>query len=305
MSDFISSFWNWYVMALVAGSLLFCAIVLLGNTTKAKRGSSVELHGHVWDETLQEYNNPLPQWWMYLFWLTLAFGVGYLLLYPGFGRNQGELGWSARNQYETEMQRADERYGPIFGKFLSQDLKAVAADPEARAMGQRLFLTYCAQCHGSDARGAKGFPNLTDHDWLYGGEPETIKTTLVGGRLGVMPPWGDVLGGDGVKDVANYVRSLSSLAHDSLRAQRGKELFQQNCTACHGSDGTGNQALGAPNLTDKIWLYSSAESSIIETVTKGRQNQMPSFQALLGDAKVHLLAAYVYGLSNQTGSVDQ
>jgi len=164
-------------------------------------------------------------------------------------------------------------------------------------MGQRLFLTYCSQCHGADARGAKGFPNLTDNDWLYGGDPATIKTTITGGRQGVMPPWGAVLGGEGVKDVANYVRSLSGLAHDSLRAQRGKDSFMQNCIACHGPEGKGNPALGAPNLTDRVWLYGSSEATIIETVTKGRQNQMPAFKELLGEPKTHLLAAYVLSLS--------
>ena len=305
MADFVSGFWNIYVMGLVALSILFCVFILVSNM-KGERNADGEakLHGHVWDETLAEYNNPLPRWWMYLFWLTIFFAIVYLVLYPGFGNNKGLYGWSSAqgegSQYAREMQKADETYGPIFAKYQTEDLKAVAADPEANAMGGRLFLTYCAQCHGSDARGANGFPNLTDNDWLYGGEPETIKTTVLGGRFGVMPALGPVLGGEGTKDVANYVRSLSGLAHDSLRAQRGKELFAQNCAACHGPDGKGSHAIGAPNLTDKTWLYGSSEATIIETVTKGRQNQMPAFKDFLGDAKVHLLAAYVYSLSNKT-----
>jgi cytochrome c oxidase cbb3-type subunit 3 len=218
-------------------------------------------------------------------------------MYPGFGNNQGKLGWSAVGQWEAEQKAAAEKYGPIFAKYKGMDLNAVAADKEANAMGQRLFLTYCAQCHGADAKGAKGFPNLTDADWLYGGEPDTIKTTILGGRMGMMPPFGPALGADGVKDVANYVRSLSGLAHDSLRAQRGKELFTQNCVACHGPEAKGTPAMGAPNLTDKTWLYGSSEATIIETVTKGRTNQMPSFQSFLGEDKVHLLAAYVLSLS--------
>ena len=183
MSDFVSDFWHYYVAGIVIASLLYCAWVLASNMTKRVPGP-VSLHDHIWDEDLQEYNNPLPRWWMWLFWLTLLFAVVYFSLYPGFGTTQGKLGWSAHGQYEAEMSKADERYKPIFDKYLKQDLLAVSADPEAKAMGQRLFLTYCAQCHGADAHGAKGFPNLTDSDWLWGGDPAVIKTTITGGRQG-------------------------------------------------------------------------------------------------------------------------
>ncbi len=297
MADFVSGFWNMYVMVLVGLSLLFCLFILMSNN-KRETGP-VELHGHVWDETLQEWNNPLPRWWLYLFWITVIFSLVYLAIYPGFGNVKGALNWSSVGQYEAEMQKADAMYGPKFAKFQSMDLAAVAADPEAQGMGQRLFLTYCAQCHGSDARGAKGFPNLANQDWQWGGDPETIKATIAGGRMGVMTPFGAALGAEGVKDVANYVRSLSGLAHDSLRAQRGADLFQQNCVACHGADAKGMAALGAPNLTDNVWLYGSSEAVITETITNGRMNRMPGFGDFLGEAKVHLLAAYVYGLSNQ------
>lgn len=302
MADFVSGFWNAYVMVLVFLSIAFCVFVLVSNN-KARTSGPVGLHDHIWDETLQEYNNPLPRWWMYMFWITIIFAITYLAMYPGFGNNQGKLGWSSGGQWEAEQKAAAEKYGPIFAKFRTMDLNAVAGDKEANAMGQRLFLTYCAQCHGADAKGAKGFPNLTDSDWLYGGEPETIKTTLLGGRQGMMPPFGPALGADGVKDVANYVRSLSGLAHDSLRAQRGKELFAQNCVACHGPEAKGTQALGAPNLTDKTWLYGSSEATIIETVTNGRSNQMPAFKDFLGEDKVHLLAAYVLSLSKNSAAV--
>ncbi len=296
MADFISGFWNMYVMVLVALSILFCVFVLVSNLTSRKTGP-VELHGHVWDESLVEYDNPLPRWWLYLYWLTVIFAVGYLAIYPGFGNMNADRGQLA--QYEREMAKADERYGPIFAKYRDMDLLAVAADPEANAMGQRMFVTYCAQCHGTAAQGARGFPTLTDEEWLWGGEPEAIKTTIRDGRFGVMTPFGAVLGGDGVKDVANYVRSLSGLAHDSLRAQRGKDLFANNCVACHGADATGNPMLGAPNLTNNLWLYGSSEATIIETVTHGRNNQMPAFGDFLGEDKVHLLAAYVISLSKK------
>jgi cytochrome c oxidase cbb3-type subunit 3 len=301
MSDFVSGFWNIYVAGLTLASILACGLLLWLNTIKRADGPA-ELHGHVWDENLQEYNNPLPRWWMWMFWITIAFALVYLAVYPGLGSFSGSFGWSSKKQYEDEMAKANATYAPIFDKFLKQDLKVVAADPEARKMGERLYLTYCSQCHGSDARGAKGFPNLTDGDWLWGGEPEQIKVSILEGRNGVMPPFGATLNAEQVKDVANYVRSLSpNLANDSARAQRGKEVFQTNCIACHGPEAKGNIALGAPNLTDGVWLYSSSEATIAETVTKGRNNRMPAHKEFLGDAKVHLLAAYVLGLS-QGGS---
>ncbi|MDX5444796.1 MAG: cytochrome-c oxidase, cbb3-type subunit III [Zoogloeaceae bacterium] len=298
MADFVSGFWNLWVMVLVTLSLLFCLFVLVSNNKKPKPGP-VELHGHVWDEDIAEYNNPLPRWWLYLFWITLIFSVVYLALYPGFGNRQGLLGWSSSGQYGTEVAAADERYGPIYAKYRDLDVPAVAADPEAQAMGGRLFQTYCAQCHGSDAGGSSGFPRLSDKVWLYGGEPETIKATITNGRLGVMPPLGAAIGPEGTRDVAHYVRSLNGLAHDSLRAQRGVDVFAANCAACHGADAKGNPAMGAPNLTDNTWLWGSSEAMIVQTINNGRQNRMPGFGDFLGEDKVHLLAAYVWGLSNK------
>lgn len=302
MSDFVSGFWNIYVAGLTILSILGCAWLLYANTIRRPSGP-VQLHGHIWDENLQEYNHPLPRWWMWLFYLTIAFALLYLAVYPGLGSFKGGFGWTSTGQYDAEMQKANQLYAPKFNQFLSQDVQTVAANPEAKAMGERLFLTYCMQCHGSDARGAKGFPNLTDADWLYGGHADQIKTTITEGRNGVMPPFGPALGNEGVKDVANYVRSLSGLAADGQRVERGKAVFEQNCVACHGADAKGMQAVGAPNLTDKTWLYSSNEATIIETVTKGRNNRMPAFKEFLGDAKVHLLSAYVFGLGGgQAGS---
>jgi len=261
-------------------------------------GQQVGTMGHVWDENLEEYNNPLPNWWRWLFYITMVFGLAYLVLYPGLGRFAGTYKWTSTGQYEAEQARAAERYGPLFAKFAAMDIPAVAADPKAREMGQRLFLNYCAQCHASDARGSRGFPNLADDDWLYGGDPATIKATIVNGRNGIMPPFGPVLGDEGVKDAAHYVLSLSGLTHDSLLASRGKALFAANCVACHGADGKGNATLGAPNLTDKVWLYGGGETSISEAIRAGRNNKMPPWGDFLGDAKSHVLAAYVWGLSN-------
>ena len=298
MSDFVSGFWNLYVAGITLISIIGCGVLLWLNQVKRKEGAA-ELKGHVWDETLEEYNNPLPRWWMGLFWITIVFSLLYLAVYPGLGSFQGGFGWSSTGQYEGEMAAAKARFEPIFNRYLQQDVKAVAADAEARQMGERLYLTYCAGCHGSDARGARGYPNLTDNDWLWGGQPEQIKQTITQGRTGVMPPHAQ-LGAEPIKDLANYVRSLSNLAHDNLRAQRGKEAFQSaGCVACHGPEAKGNPALGAPNLTDGVWLVSSAEAAIIETITNGRNNQMPALGEFLGEGKVHLLAAYVYGLSSQ------
>jgi cytochrome c oxidase cbb3-type subunit 3 len=295
MSDFVSGFWNYYVISIVLLSVIGCGVLLkMQDSAKHVEG---ETTGHVWDEDLQEFSNPLPNWWRWLYYITIVFSLFYLAMYPGLGTYQGQFGWSSTGQYDGEMKKADEQYGPIFKKFQSQDIRAVAVNSEAKEMGQRLFLTYCAQCHGSDAKGAIGFPNLADSDWLFGGTPEQIKESIQKGRDAMMPAKGvkPDLNGDQIKDIAGYVRSLSGLATDSIRAQRGKDLFAAACSACHGPDGKGMVGV-APNLADKIWLYSSSEASIIETIAKGRVNRMPAYGEFLGDAKVHLLTAYVYGL---------
>ena len=305
MSDFSSEFWAFYVGIITLVSIIACAVLLYNCTTKpVAKGEQVDTTGHVWDGDLSEWNNPLPRWWMWMFYITIVFSLGYLALYPGLGNFTGVLGWSSQGQYDEEQKQAKELYGPLFAKYLQQDLKLVAADPAATEMGQRLFLTNCAQCHGSDARGGKGFPNLTDNDWLYGGEPEVIKTSITNGRNGVMPSLATAVGGaDSVKDVANYVLSLSGRTHDELRAARGKTKFSTICFACHGADGKGNQALGAPNLTDNIWLYGGTEADIIRMVTNGEgasgsTSAMPAHKDKLDEAKIHLLAAYVYSLSH-------
>jgi cytochrome c oxidase cbb3-type subunit 3 len=295
MSDFVSEFWNVYIASITIISILGCALLLwLQSTAKHVEGKTT---GHIWDETLQEYSNPLPNWWRWLFYITVVFALLYLALYPGLGSFKGSYQWTSTGQYEKEIKKAEADYGPIYAKFLKQDIRMVAANPEAREMGQRLFLTYCAQCHGSDAQGAKGFPNLTDHDWLWGGTPEQIKETITNGRNAMMPAKGvkPDLSGEDIKDIAHYVRSLSGLAADPIRIHRGKPLFGMACSACHGAEGKGMVGL-APNLTDKTWLYGSSEGTIIETITNGRVNQMPAFGDFLGEAKVHLLTAYVYGL---------
>ncbi len=303
MSDFTHEAWSLYIALITVVSIIACAVLLKAlSTRRVAKDGQVGTTGHTWDEDLTELNNPLPRWWMWLFYITIVFSVVYLVLYPGLGSFRGYLGWTSTGQFEDEVKRAEARFGPIYRKFLAQDIKQVAADPEARAIGQKLFLNYCAQCHGSDAGGAKGFPSLRDGDWLYGGEPEAIKTSITEGRAGLMPPQGALVGGDeGAKDVAHYVLSLSGRTHDSLRASRGKAKFDTICMACHGLDGKGNTQIGAPNLTNNVWLHGGTEAAIIETILKGRKGEMPAHKDLLDAAKIHLLAAYVYGLSAETG----
>ena len=298
MSEDFSGFWNFYIVTIVLVSVLACAALLwMQDRVKKTPGQTM---GHVWDDNLEEYDNPLPNWWRWMFYLTVIFALAYLVLYPGLGHYAGTFNWTSRGEYEKEMADAKARFDPIYNAFLKQDIVSLSKDRQAHEMGKTLFLTYCAQCHGSDAKGAKGFPNLADHDWLWGGTPEKIEDTINNGHQGMMPPFGGnpeaVGGASGAKEIASYVRSLSGLANDSILTAKGKDRFEKVCVACHGADGKGNQAMGAPNLTDKVWLYGSSEATIVETITKGRINQMPAHHDRLGDAKVHLLAAYVYGL---------
>ena len=297
MSDFISNFWHWYVAVISLVSILGCAMLLYSQTkARPAKGEKVELHGHVWDDDLTEYNNPLPRWWMWLFYITIIFGLGYLAIYPGLGNFGGTFNWTSANEYEAEIKQANADYGPLFDKYLTIDVATLSQDVQANAMGQRLFLNECAQCHGSDAGGAKGFPNLRDKDWLYGGDPATIETTILNGRNGVMPALGAAIGGEaGIMEITNYVRSLSGLKHDAKLADAGKTKFAI-CAACHGAEAKGNPAMGAPNLTDAIWLYDNSEETIAESIRNGRNNMMPAQRERLGEAKVHLLAAYVYSL---------
>jgi len=302
MSDFVSGFWNVYVTIITLVSVIGCGVFLwIQSKAKVAASAADAETNHVWDENLQEYNNALPRWWSWLFYITVIFSLAYLVLYPGLGSYPGVLNWTSHGKYDAEVADAAQQAAPIYAKFKGQDLKALAADPEAHKMGERMFLAYCSQCHGSDARGAKGFPNLTDSDWQWGGTPEEILTSIMDGRMAVMSPHPD-LPEETVKDLANYVRSLSGAPHDAARAARGKETFAaSDCVACHGPDAKGSaahgMALGAPNLTDSVWLYGSSEATIMETIVKGRTNKMPAHKDFLGEDKARLLAAYVYGLS--------
>ena len=299
MSDFNADFWSVYVAALTLVSVLACLILLWVTARKKIVSSSDNTTGHVWDEDLREANNPMPAWWMWLFVLSIVFGFLYLAAYPGLGTYKGQLGWTQLQEYQEEIDKANKELGPLYAQFTSRKAEELVGDSAAMAIGERLFMNNCAQCHGSDARGSKGFPNLADTDWLYGGAPDKISETIVKGRIGQMPPMAAAVGTpDDVKNVANYVLSLSGSPHDSLRAGLGKSKFTA-CAACHGMDGKGNQALGAPNLTDDTWLHGWGEAAIVSMINTGKTSQMPAQAAKLSEAQIHVLSAYVWGLSNK------
>ncbi|TCK19570.1 cytochrome c oxidase cbb3-type subunit 3 [Thiogranum longum] len=296
---FTSEFWSGWIIVLTLGNIFACWW-LIRWTAKRRAGEAAEgdTTGHTWDETLAEYNNPMPRWWLWMFYITMIFGLGYLVLYPGLGSFRGVLNWTHQNAYAKEMEAADAKFGPLFAQYATKPVEQLVLDPRALRIGERLFVNYCASCHGSDAGGAPGFPNLRDTDWLYGGNPETITTTILDGRSGVMPAWKAVLGDQGIKEVTAYVVSLSGRDADTSLVTAGKQHFATYCAACHGADGKGNPALGAPNLTDKTWLYGASAGVIAKTIANGRNGHMPAHRNFLGEDKVHLLATYVYSLSN-------
>ena len=303
MSDFTNNFWSVYVAGISLVGIVACLLLLYFSGKAKAMTDSDNTTGHVWDGDLQEMNNPLPRWWVGLFLITIFFSFGYLALYPGLGSHPGQLAWTSNGQYEAEVAKANKELEPMYAKFAGMPPEEVAKDPQAMAIGDRLFMNNCAQCHGSDARGSKGFPNLTDKDWLHGGSHENIQESLLKGRIGNMPPMAAAVGTpEDVRNVAQYVLSLSNSPHDSLKAALGKPKFS-TCAACHGTDGKGNQALGAPNLTDDIWLHGWGENAIVAMINNGKVNQMPAQAGKLTDAQLHVLAAYVWGLSNNATQV--
>lgn len=316
----MSMFWTIWISVITLGTIIGCFVLLrwtLKNQTGVPEGESM---GHEFDG-IEEINNPLPRWWTIMFFITIFWGFLYLALYPGLGSFEGFLGWRSSNQdirsleesaqaridakeqgylvkYDRELDQAAEKFDPIFAAYAKVPVEELAKDPEAVKVGQRLFLQNCSQCHGSDARGQNGgFPNLTDNDWLYGGTGAKIKETLLNGRSGMMPGWLASFGEDGIKETVAYVLSLSGREVDQTLADKGKTRFMA-CAACHGMDGKGNQMLGAPNLTDNIWLYGGSERAVTETLYYGRNGVMPSFKKTLGEDKIHVVASYVYSLSN-------
>ena len=299
MSDFKTEFWSIYVAALTVVGIVACLLLLWITARKKVTPQADNTTGHVWDGDLREMNNPMPRWWMWLFVITIIFGFLYLAAYPGLGSYRGQLGWTTRGEYDAEVDQANKALAPLYAQYTAKRVEDLAGDPNAMAIGERLFMNNCSQCHGSDARGSKGFPNLTDSDWLHGGTPDKIKETITNGRRAQMPVMAAAVGSpEDVKNVANYVLSLSNSAHDSVRAQLGKAKFTA-CAACHGMDGKGNQAVGAPNLTDDVWLHGWGEQAVIAMINNGKVNEMPAQGGKLTPEQIHVLTAFVWGLSNK------
>ncbi len=306
----MSTFWSWYITLLTVGTLLALFwLIFATRKSEVHKSETDQTMGHAFDG-IEEYDNPLPKWWFMLFVGTIVFSIAYLVLYPGLGNWKGILpgyegGWTQVKQWQHEVDKADEVYGPIFAKYAAMPIEQVAQDEQALKMGGRIFASNCSVCHGSDAKGGYGFPNLTDDDWLYGGDPQTIKTTLLYGRQAVMPAWKDSIGEEGIRNVAGYIRTFSGLKNpDTAKVdlEAGQNIYATNCAVCHGAEGKGQQAMGAPNLTDKVWLYGSSFAQVQQTLRYGRNGMMPAQEAFLGNDKVHLLAAYVLSLSQNQQS---
>ena len=302
MSDFFHNGWSIYIAAVTVIGLIAClALLIIAARRRVMAGDNTT--GHLWDEDLRELNNPLPRWWMWLFVLTIVFAAVYLVLYPGLGSAAGSLKWSSAAQYKDEQAKARAVAAPLFAGFAATPVPELARNRQAMAVGERLFANNCAACHGADAKGSKGFPNLTDTDWLWGGSPERIKETITQGRQGMMPPIAAAVGSpEDVRNVAQYVLSLSGSAHNSIAAEFGRPKFAV-CAACHGANGKGNPAMGAPNLTDKVWLHGWGEDAIVAMATKGKTNVMPAHGERLAPEQIHVLTAYVWGLSNSGAAV--
>lgn len=295
----MSSFWSAWITIITLGTIALCTWVLLANRKGMKQaGEDTAKTGHIYDG-IEEYDNPLPRWWFQGFILTVIFALGYLALYPGLGSYKGLLNWTQVGAWEEEVREADEKFASLYANYAKQPVEELAKDSTALQTGQRIFANNCAVCHGSSATGAYGFPNLTDNDWLYGGAGETIKTTIMDGRFGAMPAWLPIIGEDNVKAVTAYVVTLSGRDSDTALAEKGSQVFNTYCAACHSADGSGNQALGAPNLTDAIWLYGGSSEQIRHTIRNGRVGTMPAHRDVLGNDKVHLVAAYIYSLSHK------
>lgn len=291
----LSPFWSAWIIILTSITIILITWILLAN--RKTTGSDPDATtGHVYDG-IEEYDKPLPAWWMQGFLITIVFALGYLVAYPGMGNFKGVLGWTQVGQWQEEMDAADKKYGEIFAQYSATPVKELAKDPKVLKMGQRMFANNCAQCHGSDARGAFGFPNLTDNDWLFGGSPEAIKTTIINGRNGAMPAWAGVMGDQGSLDASAYVMTLSGRDANRGDVEAGAKSFAMFCASCHGADGKGNYAFGAPDLTDSVWLYGASQGQILQTIRNGRAGKMPAHQELLSADKIHILTTYVYSLS--------
>ena len=295
----MSTFWSCWVIGLTVTNLVLLFWLLMANRRRAvtcNETGETKTTGHVYDG-IEEYDNPLPKWWFGLFLCTFIFTAGYLVVFPGLGLWKGVFGWTSVNELHADQAKGQAKYDETFGVFAKEPIAELAHNPEAMKMGNRLFVNNCSICHGSDGGGNTGFPNLTDKDWLYGGTPERIEETITKGRKAMMPAWGPILGETNITNVVEFVLKRAGREHDEAKAALGEQVFASNCAACHGADGKGNQQMGTPNLTDDIWLYGGEPATIRQTVRGGRNGVMPAHEETLKPERIHLLAAYVYSLS--------
>ncbi len=291
----MSSFWSGWVIVLTVVTFVLITWILLANRKRTPVDQKTTGHNY---DGIEEWDNPLPGWWFAMFMITIVWGFLYLIAYPGFGNFPGVLGWTSLEQHEQEVAKADETYRAMRDKYLALPIEEIYQDPKARKMGMRIYGNNCSQCHGLDAAGALGFPNLADGDWIFGGTPDQIKHTITAGRRAAMPAWEAILGEDGIAEATAYVLSLNSRDADPTQVKAGEKHYQTYCVACHGAEGKGNPALGAPNLTNGIWLYGGNAEQIAHSLRIGRNGVMPAFGNTLSEDKIHLVSAYIYGLSN-------
>lgn len=291
----MTSFWSMWIIVLTTITIVGITWILFANRKREQQPAD-KTTGHEYDG-IEEYDNPLPAWWFYMFVITIVWAIGYLIMYPGMGNFPGVLGWTQVGQHDRKVAAADEKFRDMRDRYMAISVEEIAADPAVRKMGMRMFSNNCAQCHGADAKGSYGFPNLSDKDWLFGGTPDAITASITSGRQGAMPAWGAIIGDQGVTDVTAYVLSINGREADAAQVGAGEKVFQTYCVACHGADGTGNLAMGAPNLANGIWLYGGNAGQISHSIRAGRNGVMPAHKDRLSEDKIHILAAYVYGLS--------
>ena len=291
----MTSFWSMWIIVLTTITIVGITWILFANRKREEQPAD-KTTGHEYDG-IQELDNPLPAWWFYMFVLTIVWGVGYLIIYPGMGNFPGILGWTQVEQHDRQVAAADEKFRTMRDRYMALPVEEIAGDPAVRKMGMRMFGNNCAQCHGADAKGSYGFPNLTDGDWIFGGTPDAIKASITNGRQAAMPPWGSIIGDKGVTDVTAYIMSINGREADTAQVAAGEKVFETYCVACHGADATGNPALGAPNLKNGIWLYGGTTEQISHSIRAGRNGVMPALKDTLSEDKIHIITAYVYGLS--------
>ncbi len=302
----MSDFWSIYIIVITAINIIGCVALLYYTRKKKQSSQDGKTTGHAYDG-IEEYDNPLPLWWLWMFYITIIFSVVYLVLYPGLGKFAGVLGWTQDNQYQEEVAAANEKFLPLYEKYAAMSVESLQNEPQAIKMGQAIFANTCFGCHGADARGSLGFPDLTDKEWLYGGSAESIKTSILKGRNGVMPAWEDTLSDRDIDALSSYISSKNIIERPVIESflEQGEAVYNRTCAVCHGKELEGNQALGAPNLADATWLHGASPGLVKDVIRHGRINRMPAHDTILGPEKSHLVTAYVYSLSRKEKDSDE